>query len=86
MVEIQSDSSLYSVQNLGYAYMEDGNETIEDMKDHHKKLLELKAMLKGQQTMMMAAIANVERIKKGTKYGTKAEKEGYEKSMCKTCC
>lgn len=66
MVEIQSDSSLYSVQNLGYAYLEDGNETIEDMKDHHKKLLELKAMLKEQQTMMMAAIANVERIKKGT--------------------
>jgi hypothetical protein len=66
MVEIQSDSSLYSVQNLGFAYMEDGNETIEDMKNHHKKLLELKAMLKEQQMVMKATIANVERIKKGT--------------------
>lgn len=64
MVEIQSDSSLYSVQNLGFTYMEDGNETIEDMKDHHKKLIELKAMLTDQQTMMKAAIANVERTKK----------------------
>jgi hypothetical protein len=36
------------------------------MKDHHKKLLELKAMLKEQQTVMKAATANVERIKKGT--------------------
>jgi hypothetical protein len=91
MVEIQSDSSLYSVQNLGYAYMEDGNETIEDMKDHHKKLLELKSMLKEQQTMMKAATANVERIKKGTVIpiglaGARAEKEGYEKSVCKTYC
>jgi hypothetical protein len=66
MVEIQSDSSLYSVHNLGFAYLEDGNEIIEDMKDHNKKLLELKEMLKEQQMMMKAATANVERIKKGT--------------------
>jgi hypothetical protein len=66
MVEIQSDSSLYSVQNLGFTYMEDGNRTIADMKDHHKKLLELKAMLREQQTVMKAAIENVERLKKGT--------------------
>jgi hypothetical protein len=66
MVEIQSNPSSYSVQNLGFGYMEGGNETIDDIKEHHKKLLELRDMLKEQQTVMKAAIANVERVKKGT--------------------
>jgi hypothetical protein len=66
MVEIQSDSSVCNIQNLGFTYLEDGNETIEDMKEHHRKLLELRDMLKQQQTVMKAAVANVERLKKGT--------------------
>jgi hypothetical protein len=66
MVEIQSDPSSYSIQNLGFGYLESGNETIDDVKEHHKKLLELRDMLKEQQSVMKAAIANVERVKKGT--------------------
>jgi hypothetical protein len=66
MVEIQSDSSSYSIQNLGFGYLEDSNEIIEYMKEHHKKLLELRDMLQEQQTVMKAAVANVEKVKKGT--------------------
>lgn len=66
MVEIQSDPSLYSIQNLGFGYPESGNKTIDDMKEHHKKLMEVRDMLKEQQTVIKAAIANVERVKKGT--------------------
>ena len=66
MVEIQSESSVYNIQNLGFTYLEDGNETIEDMKEHHRKLLELRDMLKEQQTVMKAAAPNVDRLKKGT--------------------
>jgi len=46
--------------------LEDGNETIEDLEEHHRKLLELRDLLKQQQTVMKAAGANVERLKKGT--------------------
>jgi hypothetical protein len=66
MVEIQNDPASYSIQNLGFGYLEGGNEIIEDMKEHHKKLLELRDILKEQQTVMKAAIANMERVKKGT--------------------
>lgn len=64
MVAIQSDLSVCNIQNLGFTCLEDGNETIEDLKEHHRKLLELRDMLKQQQTVMKAAVANVERLKK----------------------
>jgi hypothetical protein len=64
MVAIQSDLSVCNIQNLGFTCLEDGSEAIEDLKEHHRKLLELRDMLKQQQTMMKAAVANVERLKK----------------------
>jgi len=66
MVAIQSDLPACNIQNLGFTCLEDGNETIEDLKEHHRKLLELRDMLKQQETVMKAAVANVERLKKGT--------------------
>lgn len=64
MVEIQSDLSVCNIQNLGFTCLEDGNETIEDLKEHHRKLLELRDMLKQQETVIKAAVANMERLKK----------------------
>jgi len=64
MVAIQSDLSVCNIQNLGFTCLEDGNEAIEDLKEHHRKLLELRDMLKQQGTMMKAAVANVEKLKK----------------------
>lgn len=66
MVEIQSDLSVCNIQNLGFTCLEDGNETIEDLKEHHRKLLELRDMLKQQETVIKAAVANMEKLKKGT--------------------
>lgn len=60
MVEIQSDS--YSI---GLECLEDGDESVEDLKLHHKNLVKLRDQMLQQQTAMKTALANLQQGVKG---------------------
>ncbi|XP_069681325.1 protein spindle-F isoform X2 [Periplaneta americana] len=64
MVEIQSDSSSYSVQNLGFGFLEDSDEGLESIKQLHRRQLELRDALLKQQQQLRTGVVSIEQALK----------------------